>query len=183
MMQAPTPAQPSAAGSSPPPLAAPPSTSAEQTSNLPPDASKTLYVHNLNEKVKLPILKATLGNLFANYGKVLSVVAHDNFRMRGQAFISLESEQIADKARREVSSFPLYGKPMAIDFAKTKSDSIVKLETGSEDNTAFQQHKENRLARKKVSRRNNPIRRKELEKKIRAKKGEPGCTVCCFILR
>ena len=32
--------------------------------------------------------------------------------MRGQAFVSFPNKEIADKARREVAGFPLYGKPM-----------------------------------------------------------------------
>ncbi|EPQ29168.1 uncharacterized protein PFL1_03455 [Pseudozyma flocculosa PF-1] len=142
---------------------------------LPSDANKTLYLNNLNEKVKLPIMKETLQNLFTNYGKVLSVVAHDNHRMRGQAFVVLEDERIADKARREVHNFPLYGKPIQVNFARTKSDAAVLKETGgSQEMDEFKQHKQARLERKKISRRDNPLRRKELEKKIRAKKAAAG---------
>ena len=57
-------------------------------------------------------MKATLNNLFLNYGNVLDVVAHRNVRMRGQAFVSFESSEIAAKAQKEVNRFPLYNKPM-----------------------------------------------------------------------
>jgi RNA recognition motif-containing protein len=57
-------------------------------------------------------MKATLRNLFSNYGEVLDVVAHRNVRMRGQAFVSFPSEDIAAKAQKEVNRFPLYNKPM-----------------------------------------------------------------------
>lgn len=57
-------------------------------------------------------MKETLKALFTNYGDVLNVTAHRNLRMRGQAFVSFESKDIALKAQREVDRFPLYGKPM-----------------------------------------------------------------------
>ncbi|PWY97417.1 hypothetical protein BCV70DRAFT_233825 [Testicularia cyperi] len=153
------------------------SQSQPQEPPLPADASQTLYIQNLNEKVKPPIMKATLENLFSNYANVLSVVSHTNLRMRGQAFVSLDDVKAADKARREVHLFPLYGKAIKISFAKTKSDSVVKAEhdeQGGEDSEAFQQHKEERLVRKKMARRGNVLRRRELERKIRAKRTAAG---------
>jgi U2 small nuclear ribonucleoprotein B'' len=103
-------------------------------------ASETLYIQNLNERIKVPgkssllssaaaaayllcdgrkadfkprtVMKQTLRALFKNYGDVLDVVAHANLRMRGQAFISFPDAELAEKARREVNAFPLYGKPM-----------------------------------------------------------------------
>lgn len=95
-------------------------------------ASETLYIQNLNEKIKIDglprilyadwiskysyvspsVLKASLRGLFKNYGTVLDVVAHRNLRMRGQAFVSFESSEIASKALKEVKGFPLYSKPM-----------------------------------------------------------------------
>ena len=74
--------------------------------------SETLYIQNLNEKIKIPVLKASLRGLFKSYGEVLDVVAHSNLRMRGQAFVSFESADIAQKALKEVKGFPLYSKPM-----------------------------------------------------------------------
>lgn len=141
----------------------------------PSDASQTLYIQNLNEKVKNPIMKATLQNLFSNYGKVLSVVAHTNVRMRGQAFVSLDSVSVADKARKEAHLFPLYGKAMKITFAKTKSDSVVQNdEEEGLESEAFKQHKQARLEQKKIARRGNVLRRRELERKIRAKRTAAG---------
>lgn len=78
----------------------------------PEHATETLYIQNLNEKVKIPVLKASLRGLFKSYGEVLDVVAHSNLRMRGQAFVSFESPEIAQKALKEVRGFPLYSKPM-----------------------------------------------------------------------
>lgn len=79
---------------------------------LPEGATEVVYVHNLNEKIKLPILKQSLKVLFREYGRVLAVTAHANVRMRGQAFVTLDSKRAAANAVREVEKFPLYGKPM-----------------------------------------------------------------------
>ena len=75
-------------------------------------ATETLYIQNLNEKIKIPVLKSSLRGLFKSYGEVLDVVAHSNLRMRGQAFVSFESPEMAKKALKEVRGFPLYSKPM-----------------------------------------------------------------------
>lgn len=58
------------------------------------------------------MLKASLEALFSTYGDVLSVTAHRNVRMRGQAFVAFSEEEAASKAVKEVAGFPLYGKPM-----------------------------------------------------------------------
>ncbi|KAM0746588.1 hypothetical protein T439DRAFT_293813 [Meredithblackwellia eburnea MCA 4105] len=133
---------------------------------LPEGASKVIYINNLNEKIKIDVMKISLKNIFRNYGKVLGITAHGNVRMRGQAFVTLDSLDQAVKAVKEVQQFPLYGRPMQLAFAKTRSDVLVKSTTPDE----FDKHKEERLEHKKISRKGNPLRRKELAKKIAAKK-------------
>ncbi|CAO1618570.1 unnamed protein product [Parajaminaea phylloscopi] len=112
-------------------------------------ATSTIYIKNLNETVKLPILKTSLNSLFSVYGNVLSITAHGNLRMRGQAFVAFDDVEVAKKAVKEVNGFPLYGKSMQLFFAKTPSDSVV-LKQVANDETApqFQTHKTQRLQRK-----------------------------------
>jgi RNA recognition motif-containing protein len=57
-------------------------------------------------------MKHTLQNLFKTYRPVLPIVAHRNVRMRGQAFVSFPDREMANRARKEVNEFPLYGKAM-----------------------------------------------------------------------
>jgi putative uncharacterized protein (fragment) len=57
-------------------------------------------------------MKQSLEALFSTFGKVLSVVAHSNLRMRGQAFVSFRDVETATNAMNEVNGFPLYGKSM-----------------------------------------------------------------------
>lgn len=132
------------------------------------EPNETLYIQNLNERVKLPVLKQSLEALFSTYGKVLSVIAHANVRMRGQAFVSFKSQDTAAKAMREVNGFPLYGKAMRITFAKTKSDSVVRHLAGTEGDAALDAHKKARLAQKPITRRRNVLRQREMERKRKA---------------
>lgn len=94
------------------PIVAPVPVDAPAAPAEPEHASETLYIQNLNEKIKIPVMKASLRGLFKSYGEVLDVVAHANLRMRGQAFVSFESADVATKALKEVRGFPLYSKPM-----------------------------------------------------------------------
>lgn len=54
----------------------------------------------------------TLTSLFKTYRPLLPITAHHNVRMRGQAFITFPDVDTANKARKEVNEFPLYGKGM-----------------------------------------------------------------------
>lgn len=92
------------------------------------------------------VLKQTLRSLFKAYGEVLDVVAHKNLRMRGQAFVSFASTDVAKKAQREVNRFPLYNKPMQISFARTRSDAVVK----QLDADNLESHKATRLEHKSI---------------------------------
>ena len=49
--------------------------------------SQTLYVNNLNEKVKKDVLKKTLYAVFSQYGKVIEIVACRGVKLRGQVKI------------------------------------------------------------------------------------------------
>ena len=57
-------------------------------------------------------LKQSLKVLFKQYGRVLDVTAHRSVRMRGQAFVTIDSIKAAALAVKEVKGFPLYGRPM-----------------------------------------------------------------------
>jgi RNA recognition motif-containing protein len=126
--------------------------------------SETLYIQNLNEKIKIDVLKASLRGLFKSYGEVLDVVAHSNLRMRGQAFVSFADPQIAKKAMKEVKGFPLYSKPMQISFARSRSDAVVK----KLDAETLDEHKARRAEHKKVTRYTNPLKRKFRAKRMAA---------------
>ncbi|WVQ84235.1 hypothetical protein IAT38_006387 [Cryptococcus sp. DSM 104549] len=133
----------------------------EDPNKLPDDACETLYLQNLNEKVRIPVIQQTLENLFKPYRAILPIVAHRSVRMRGQAFVSFPDVETANKARKDVAEFPLYGKPIQVSFAKSRSDSVVKK---LESETKFEEHTKQRLEAKKEKRKNNPLRQKQQAK-------------------
>lgn len=56
-----------------------------------------------------------------------------------------DNVESAQRAIEEVNGFDLLGKPMSLDFAKTRSDATVLLEGGSDE---LEVHKRKRLAEK-----------------------------------
>ena len=97
----------------------------------------TLYLQNLNERVKLPDLKNALYQLFSNYGEVVEVHAKTNIRMRGQAFVIYQDEESAEAALQALRGYVFFGKPMRVNFSKKESDVIAKMRgTFEESDTA-----------------------------------------------
>ncbi|WVR06664.1 hypothetical protein IAU60_003696 [Kwoniella sp. DSM 27419] len=139
----------------------------EDPNKIPDHACETLYLQNLNEKVRIPVMTETLASLFKPYRPILPVVAHRNVRMRGQAFISFPDIETANEARKDVAEFPLYGKAIQISFARVRSDSVVK----KLEEEKFDEHKAKRLEEKKVKRKTNPVRAKQLAKRNAAETG------------
>ncbi|XP_077214194.1 U2 small nuclear ribonucleoprotein B''-like [Tasmannia lanceolata] len=94
------------------------------SADVPPN--QTIYIKNLNEKVKKEELKRSLYALFSQYGRVLDVVALKTTKLRGQAWVVFSEVPAASTAVRQMQSFPFYDKPMRIQYAKTKSDCVAK---------------------------------------------------------
>ncbi|KAJ7959906.1 U2 small nuclear ribonucleoprotein B [Quillaja saponaria] len=94
--------------------------------DIPPN--QTIYIKNLNEKVKKEELKRSLYCLFSQYGRILDVVALKTPKLRGQAWVAFSEVPAASNAVRQMQNFPFYDKPMRIQYAKTKSDCIAKEE-------------------------------------------------------
>lgn len=113
------------------------------TTTLPPN--QTLYIQNLNDKIRKGDLRQSLYMLFATYGIVLDVVALKTPKQRGQAHIAFRDVPSASQAMRALQGFNLYGKELVslkfliddkrtlmrsqrISFAKGKSHIIAKLD-------------------------------------------------------
>ncbi|KAI1710604.1 RNA recognition motif domain-containing protein [Ditylenchus destructor] len=86
----------------------------------------TLYVNNLNEKVKKDELKKALYAIFSQFGTILEILSFKTLRMRGQAHVVFKELNSAATALRSMQGFPFYDKPMRIQFAKEDSDIIAK---------------------------------------------------------
>merc|ERR1719401_2620303 len=96
--------------------------------DVPPN--QTLYVNNLNEKIKIPELKCCLLELFSSYGEVIDVVAAGSIKRKGQAFVVYRDISCATNALRSLQNFVFLDKPMRIAYCRSKSD-IVAFEDGS----------------------------------------------------
>ncbi|XP_046523332.1 U2 small nuclear ribonucleoprotein B''-like [Equus quagga] len=87
----------------------------------------TIYINNMNDKIKKEELKRSLYALFSQFGHVVDIVALKTVKMRGQAFVIFKELGSSTNALRQLQGFPFYGKPMRIQYAKTDSDIISKM--------------------------------------------------------
>jgi U2 small nuclear ribonucleoprotein B'' len=97
-------------------------------SAIPAVPNRTLYVRNLNDKLPKDDLKRCLYMLFATYGVILDIVALKTMKMRGQAHVVFRDIDAATQAMRALQSFTFFGRDMLIAYAKTKSDTVAKLD-------------------------------------------------------
>ncbi|TDH15617.1 hypothetical protein EPR50_G00010730 [Perca flavescens] len=87
----------------------------------------TIYINNINDKVKKEELKRSLYALFSQFGQIIDIVAMKTAKMRGQAFVVFKELAGATNALRQLQGFPFYNKPMRIQYAKTDSEVIAKV--------------------------------------------------------
>jgi RNA recognition motif-containing protein len=110
--------------------------------NRPPGS---VYVRNLEERVKPEPLKQALRAVFSEYGNVIDIVAKTNLKAKGQAFVVFDKPESALAAIEEVQGFELFEKPMQVALARTRSDATVMLHGTEEE---FDAHKRRRMAEK-----------------------------------
>ncbi|KAJ6663764.1 hypothetical protein lerEdw1_009843 [Lerista edwardsae] len=87
----------------------------------------TIYINNLNEKIKKDELKKSLYAIFSQFGQILDILVSRSLKMRGQAFVIFKEIGSATNALRSMQGFPFYDKPMRIQYAKSDSDIIAKM--------------------------------------------------------
>ncbi|KAL3841619.1 hypothetical protein ACJMK2_019804 [Sinanodonta woodiana] len=87
----------------------------------------SIYINNLNEKIKKDELKKSLYAIFSQFGQILDIVAMKTLKMRGQAFVIFKDINSATSALRSMQGFPFYDKPMRIQYSKKDSDVIAKM--------------------------------------------------------
>ena len=88
--------------------------------------NQTVYINNLNEKLKLDELKMALYSFYSQFGPIMDIQLMKTARMRGQAFIAFDSISAASEAIRQTQGYVFYDRPIRIDYAKSKSDIIAK---------------------------------------------------------
>lgn len=74
--------------------------------------NNTIYINNLNEKIKKEELKKSLYAIFSQFGQIIDIVAMKTLKMRGQAFVIFKEIASATNALRSMQGFPFYDKPM-----------------------------------------------------------------------
>ncbi|KAK2496808.1 hypothetical protein MC885_018626 [Smutsia gigantea] len=72
----------------------------------------TIYINNLNEKIKKDELKKSLYAIFSQFGQILDILVSRSLKMRGQAFVIFKEVSSATNALRSMQGFPFYDKPM-----------------------------------------------------------------------
>lgn len=77
-----------------------------------PTPNQTLYLTNLNDKIRKPDLRLSLYMLFSTYGVVLDVVALKTMKHRGQAHIAFRDVASATQAMRALEGMNIFGKEM-----------------------------------------------------------------------
>ncbi|KAI7901322.1 U2 small nuclear ribonucleoprotein B [Cokeromyces recurvatus] len=92
------------------------------------DPSQTLYVTNINGRINIEELKHSLYDLFSTYGPILDITAKKTEKMREQAFVVYSNVASATTAKRSLNGFTFFNKPLKIEYAKTKSDAVAKLD-------------------------------------------------------
>jgi RNA recognition motif-containing protein len=104
----------------------------------------TVYVNNLNERVKIPDLVTSLRSIFEEFGQVRDILAKSSLPNRGQAFVIFEKVDQAQRAMDALNGFPLHGKPIRTHNVYQPSDATVE----SMGKKALEEHKKRRTAQK-----------------------------------
>ena len=111
--------------------------------------NETLYINHLNEKIKTDLLRENLYYLFSQYGDVLEINLRKSRKMKGQAFIVYKDINDASRAKVSLNNFLFLGTRINVEYAKSKSDIIVKIKGQSNINNQEYQKNGNYLLRKR----------------------------------
>lgn len=82
----------------------------------------TLYVQNLNDKIKINTLRESLYMLFVTYGEVLKVAVSP--KHRGQAFIMFRTVDEANLALLSLKDELFFGKNIKLQFSKENTTNV-----------------------------------------------------------
>ncbi|KYO00327.1 putative U2 small nuclear ribonucleoprotein B'' [Plasmodium gaboni] len=94
--------------------------------DIPPN--QTLYVNNLEDKINVNDLKFLLYEFFCPYGNIIDINIKKNHKGRGQAFIVFNNIASSTLAYKNLKGKLFLNKNININYAKTKSRIIQKLE-------------------------------------------------------
>ena len=146
------------------------------------EPSQTLYVNNLNEKIKKDgkfvfkvfinsiflEMKHSLFHLFSIHGDILEITVKRNLKMKGQAFIVFSNIENSMKAMQEYQNYTFFGKKMRIQFAQKASDTVLKAK-GEFDKFAIRKRMQNKRIEEAKLREEN---REAMQEKLKEVKGD-----------
>ncbi|KAG9510411.1 U2 small nuclear ribonucleoprotein B'', partial [Fragariocoptes setiger] len=130
----------------------------------------TIYVNNLNDRIKIPELKRNLHAVFSQFGPIIDIVMRKRLQLRGQAFVIFKDIESASNAVRSMQGFPFYDKPLRIDYAKSDSDVIAKQKGTFVERPRDQEPKKKRI---KTSDENNGTAQKSNTDKVATVTDQP----------
>lgn len=87
---------------------------------------RTLYIQNLNTKVKKEETRRLLYSFFTQFGSVLDVCVSRHPKHRGQAYVSFRELTTSASALRASHNYPLAEKPLKCAYAKRDSDAVLE---------------------------------------------------------
>lgn len=108
-------------------------------------------------------MKQALHTIFSPFGEIMEIIAKRRLKMKGQAFIIFKTIEQALEAFKNLNGAILYGKPVEIQFAKSKSDKILKLQGKFEDTDLSKRRIKREEEYKEIS---ENVKRKKIEEKI-----------------
>ncbi|CAN6353818.1 unnamed protein product [Urochloa humidicola] len=109
-----------------------------EANGIPPNV--TIYINNLNEKIKLEELKKSLNAVFSQFGKILDVLAFKTLKHKGQAWVVFEDVASATEALKRMQDFPFYDKPMLTQLPIAGGQRVMMPEIIVPNNILFVQN-------------------------------------------
>lgn len=112
--------------------------------------NQTLYIRNINERLKQSKVQSSLSAVFKQFGKIVDVYCWArSTRRKGQAWVVFDNIDSARAAKNAMQGFPFFNKPLVISFARQDSDVTAKRKgtwQGPRDHTAKKAREQELLA-------------------------------------
>lgn len=89
---------------------------------------QTIYCRNLPEKMNPSSVRKSLYMIFSEFGKIMEIKNCRAGSLKGQAWIVFKDIPSATEAMNRRQGFNFYGKPLQIEYAKSKSDSVARMD-------------------------------------------------------
>jgi len=92
------------------------------------EPNATLYISNIDWKIKKAVLRRSLHALFGRHGKIIDIITLRKEGLRGQAWVIFDHVSAATAALQMEQGFTFFGKDLKVAYAREKSDRIAKMD-------------------------------------------------------